>query len=285
MAGSFGFFKEFNMSMFGGSFYGGLTPQFAGYGGVVPGPSGALFPGGTPNNMNGFNTTVTGPPAGGGITPWTAPSSYYQAYAPGGQVPTVPGVPGATGGTPTNPTAGGTGNYLSNLLAQTAANPGPQIPPLPDLGIKNQAQNNLLQYEAYLQNAANADTNQRFNTAVRALQGQGTSEKQDIAFAQQEADAKNQQDVISQGLNNSTVLPSLRMGTADVATRANQRVDESVARQFIDLLGSKQVQGPNAQQLFQMLMQATSGPQQQFSGFRNGGVSYGPNLGANIYYP
>lgn len=278
------FRKEFIMS----SFYGGLIPQFAGYGGVVPSISGSPFPGGTPNNMNGFSATVKGASAGGGITPWAAPSSYYQAFAPGGQQPSqgAVGTPGVTGGTgvATGGGAAGGGNYLSNLLAQTAANPGPQIPNLPDLGIRNQGQQNAMNYANYLQQQANADNNQRFNTAVQALQGQGTSAKSDIKFAQDEQNAQNTQDLTSRGLINSTIEPTLKMGTADMAQRANQRVDEGVAQQFVNLLQSKQVSGPTMAQMFAMMQQAVQAPNQQFSGFNGGGVHYGPPLGATITY-
>jgi len=265
-----------------------MIPQYAGFGNLIPGMSAGSFPQGpgystSPNGMNGYNYNAT-TPAGGGITPWVPPGGNYGVAAPatgspGGMIPT------SSGGS-----VGGGGSYLSNLLSQISATPSPSVPALPDLGIKNQGVSNMLNYQQYMQNQANADNNQRFNWAVEALQGQGTAANQDIQRQQTAEDAANSQDMISRGLTNTTIEPTLKMGTAEAAQRASQRVNEGVAQQLVNLLQSKSETGPNAGQMFSMMQGAMASPnpnlmsmygmQSPYGGYTN----YGPMMGANVRY-
>jgi hypothetical protein len=142
----------------------------------------------------------------------------------------------------------------------------------------NQAQSNMVNYATYLQNQALQDTNQRFNYALEALKTLGTSAKTDVGIAQKEADATNTQQMISAGMGNTTVPATLRMGTADTAARAGQRIDEGVADRLISLLGSKQVNAPTNSDIFNMLKGMSSATQTtpqynvSYSGF------YGPSF-------
>lgn len=276
-----------------------MIPQFAGYGGVVPGLSGSMFPNlpgfsSSRNNMGGVNTQLTlrGPAP---VSPWMAPP------LPGMTPATTPNVPAtgtgsaptgsrslATHGMATTPAAtppAGTpnsatppqanqGGWLSGLLGQITGQAFQPLPDPPTQGM-TQAQANQLKYQQYLQNYANARNQQNFNWAAQALQGAGTTAKSDAETIAEQQRASNTQGVMDRGLNNSTILPTLNRGVDRDLSYNNQRIDEGIAQQLISLLQSQNITGPNTALWSQYLQQANNLPNTSLiPGYGQPAISY-----------
>lgn len=200
----------------------------------LPGaPTPVLPPGGTAQApMNGAHGTPTAPART--VAAWTPP-------------PTATGQP---------PQVGKTGNWMGDLLSAIGSTPTNQVPGLPDLGIEDQGVKNLLAYNQWLLNNANAQNDMYWKMGLQAMQGMGQSEKTDIAQSAAQQNAANEQALMDRGLYNSTISPNLQQGVAREASRQNQRVDEGNAQMLMNWLNQRQMQGPDQNAFAEMIRAA-----------------------------
>lgn len=191
---------------------------------------------GTPARTPATPTTpATAPKA---ISPWIAPPL------------------GSTGGV--NPTSGA--NWMGDLLSQIGGQSAATAPPLPDLGIEDQGIQNLMAYNAYMQNQANAENQKYWNYGLNAMQSQGQSAKASNAENAAAQNADNEQMLMSRGLYNSTIPANLAGGVNRDRMRADNQVDENNAQMLMNWLNNRQMQGPDQSVFAQLLAQALNKP-------------------------
>lgn len=261
----------------------GLIPQFAGYGALYPYAS----TGTTPNRMGGYSTNVQVGAGGNSINPWVQPSLASYSANPSGTNATASPVAAANQAASSSGTmnGGGSGGWLSGLLGKASSDAAyRQLPALPDMGIKNQGMLNAMNYQQYLQNLANLKNDQRFQTAIGALEGAGTTAIADVNKSADAQNAVNAQSMISRGLTNSTIEPTLRAGVESDRTYGQQRVNEGIAQMLINLLQSKTDQGPNANAFAQLMQGYGNYPNQNLmnSLLPQNTINYGGYIGARF---
>ncbi len=279
-----------------------VIPTYAGYGGVVPNYAGNMFPNmpgftSRPNNMNGndLRVNVAGPQA---VSPWMPPplpgmgTPGITPNQPAGTPPAsptyVPRPPGMAAtlttpqaaGTPATPAGGATGTtpspnggWLSGLLGQITGQAFQPLPAPPNLGLPQQQQN-MLAYQTYLQNLANQDNDTRFKQAATALQGSGTTANTEAMNIADQARAGINQDMISKGLNNSTIGSTLNRGVDKDLAFNQQRIQEGIAQQLVNLLQSKNTTGPNTSLFAQLMERLNNVPNTSLIPGFGGGITY-----------
>lgn len=105
------------------------------------------------------------------------------------------------------------------------------------------------------ENSANAANAQRGQGILQLLSGQGTAQ-----LAQNQQGYQNQlgqinQDAVSKGLNNTTVVPNLQQGAQNWLNQSNQQVNENTAMNVANMANSFTQQAPNMGLLSSLLGQ------------------------------
>jgi hypothetical protein len=182
------------------------------------------------------------------------------------------------------------GSPVNNIVNQIVGSPYKPVD-APDLGITDQAQKNLIDYNQWLWNQANSNNDLRYRQAASLVAGQGTTALSDIDTDTQNQKATNAQSMIDRGLNNSTVGMAMDMGVDRNAQYNKQRVSEGQSQQLINLLQSRTDAAPDNNLFSQFLASAANKPtaqsiqlgQQPFNPFF-GNIMGGGGGGTGVIY-
>lgn len=139
--------------------------------------------------------------------------------------------------------------FLQGIIGQMQAEQAPQVK---GLGQAKKA-NPLLEYFINAMNQANQANLSRYQLAGQTYAGQGESTKNDIFRGTESAKAGDTQDLITQGLYNTSTLQAAKRRRDEIAQRGYQSVDENVAGNLAGLIGSRVDQGPDLSMLAQLL--------------------------------
>lgn len=107
------------------------------------------------------------------------------------------------------------------------------------------------------QTAANKANEQRYQDILGLYSGMGKAGEARIGQAEEQAQAKNTQDLTARGLGNTTVTSSTNRGIASDAEYARQTLAESVAKQQAGVMERKTEQGPDMGMYASLLAKAS----------------------------
>lgn len=121
------------------------------------------------------------------------------------------------------------------------------------------------------QDTANAANQERLDTILGLLEGQGETARTDARRASAERTAGGDQSLMDRGLFNTTILDAQRRREGEGLAREENRIGENVALQKAGVLERVTDSGPNFESLLSLLSQFGQGQ----GGQGGGGFSFG----------
>lgn len=94
----------------------------------------------------------------------------------------------------------------------------------------------------------------RYQEILAGLETAGAQETKDIGTAYAGAEAAGQQDLVSRGLANTTMLPTMRTGVATAKTSALGRLKERLLQQRLGFMERRTDAYPSMDQFLQLMM-------------------------------